>query len=173
MRQHLILAGLAFTLGAFGWAVVKKEAVLSEGQMVLLELAPVDPRSLMQGDYMILDYKLLDVLAKHELNRTGGTPEHEFRDGLVILKLDERRVGRFSRLEDGSPLSADELRLTFKKRGASIQLGAESFFFQEGSADTFNVARFGELRVDDDGTSILVGLRDESLRVLGAEQRLH
>ncbi|MFX7329222.1 GDYXXLXY domain-containing protein, partial [Acinetobacter baumannii] len=36
--------------------MAQKEMLLKEGQLVLLPLAPVDPRSLMQGDYMALRY---------------------------------------------------------------------------------------------------------------------
>src|SRR5690606_19512775 len=37
-------------------AVLGFERTLRDGQLVLLELAPVDPRSLMQGDYMALRF---------------------------------------------------------------------------------------------------------------------
>ena len=53
----LIIANLILLLGYFNWSVYQKEQTLKEGQLVLLQLAPVDPRSLMQGDYMRLNYK--------------------------------------------------------------------------------------------------------------------
>ena len=48
----LIIANLILLLGYFNWSVYKKEQTLKDGQLILLQLAPVDPRSLMQGDYM-------------------------------------------------------------------------------------------------------------------------
>ena len=48
----LIIANLVLLLVYFNWSVYQKEQTLKEGQLVLLQLAPVDPRSLMQGDYM-------------------------------------------------------------------------------------------------------------------------
>jgi uncharacterized membrane-anchored protein len=48
-----------------------------------------------------------------------------------------------------------------------VRLGAESFFFEEGSAAQFERAKFGELKVAPDGSSVLVGLRDAELRRLG------
>ena len=53
----LIIANLILLLGYFNWSVYKKEQTLKDGQLILLQLAPVDPRSLMQGDYMRLSYK--------------------------------------------------------------------------------------------------------------------
>ena len=54
----LIIANLLLLLGYFNWSVFKKEQTLKDGQLVLLHLAPVDPRSLMQGDYMRLNYEI-------------------------------------------------------------------------------------------------------------------
>jgi uncharacterized membrane-anchored protein len=45
----LIIANLILLLGYFNWSVYKKEQTLKDGQLILLQLAPVDPRSLMQG----------------------------------------------------------------------------------------------------------------------------
>lgn len=47
-----VLAGIAI-LALVNASILDKEKLLSEGQVVYLELAPVDPRSLMQGDYKI------------------------------------------------------------------------------------------------------------------------
>ena len=42
----LIIANLILLLGYFNWSVYQKEQTLKDGQLVLLQLAPVDPRSL-------------------------------------------------------------------------------------------------------------------------------
>ena len=55
-RRALFVVGLVAALGVPAGLVVQKERVVRSGNLVLLPLAPVDPRSLMQGDYMILDY---------------------------------------------------------------------------------------------------------------------
>ena len=44
----------------------------------------------------------------------------------------------------------------------SINIGAESYFFQEGDAEKFEKAVYGGLRVDNKGNSVLVGLFDEN-----------
>ena len=87
----LIIANLILLLGYFNWSVYQKEQTLKEGQLVLLQLAPVDPRSLMQGDYMRLNYKE----ANSELiNRQKA------KRGYAVLKLDKNHVGEIIRLQE-------------------------------------------------------------------------
>ena len=88
--------------------------------------------------------------------------------GTVILKLDENNVATYSRLDDGTPLQDGEFRMAYKiktKRG-ELRYGAESFFFQEGDAKLYEAARYGALRVDEDGASVLVGLADENRQMI-------
>ena len=56
-RLGFLLTGLAILVG-INVTVWRFEHAMSSGETVLLELAPVDPRSLMQGDYMRLSYAL-------------------------------------------------------------------------------------------------------------------
>jgi uncharacterized membrane-anchored protein len=163
MRSRVIFGGLALVVVALVVLVVRKEQVLAHGTPVLLELAPVDPRSLIQGDYMVLDYAVSQQVA-----REGETWNEEPRDGRLVLRLDEQGVGRFVREEQpGTPLAPGELLLRYKIRKGRVRLGAESFFFQEGHADRYARAKYGELRVTGDGSSVLVGLRDAERQPLG------
>jgi len=50
--------------------------------------------------------------------------------------------------------------LRFRKRGKSVRLASDAFFFEEGQWETYRGARFGEIRVDDAGSAVLIGLRD-------------
>lgn len=150
----LILAGLVLVLGVANRTIWQKEQIRSRGREVLLELAPVDPRSLIQGDYMMLRYAESTFPSREQLPVSKGT---------LILALDADRVGTFVRLEDGSPLAANEVRLKFRtirERGA-FGIGAESYFFQEGHAGVYERARYGIVRVDAAGNSVLAGLADE------------
>ena len=140
------------------WLILQKETTLRDGRTVLLQLAPVDPRSLMQGDYMLLRYEMAIDPATREA--VGGVAE-----GRLVVALDERDVARFVRLHGGEPLGPGEMLLRFRER-EGLQLGAESFFFEEGQASKYENAKYGELKVDDAGNSILVGLRSEGLEPL-------
>ena len=152
MRTALIAAGLVLSLAIPNWAIWQKEQLLERGDVVLLELAPVDPRSLIQGDYMRLDY----AIARGILGTTSWS-----RDGHVVVTLSPSGVARFVRLHDPLvPLATGERLLQYRKRGSRIRVGSDAFFFQEGTARKYAEARYGELRVDADGGSVLVGLRD-------------
>jgi uncharacterized membrane-anchored protein len=159
-RAPVIFGGLTLVTLTLGALVLGKERLLARGTPLLLELAPVDPRSLMQGDYMVLDY----AISRQARASDSSTKE----DGRLVLREDERGVGHFVRRDtDPQPLAPGELWLRYKVRQGRVRLGAESFFFQEGMADHYARAKYGEFRVADDGTSVLVGLRDGELRPLG------
>ena len=161
MRRLILISWAAVLLLILPWLVWQKEQTAAHGRVVLLELAPRDPRSLMQGDYMVLMYRLTDALQQR---MTTAEPSQH---GHVILKLDAKNIGTLQRLDDGTPTAADEIRLRFRNRLGRLRLGAESFFFQEGDAAKYESARYGELRVDAQGNSVLIGLRDANQAQLG------
>ena len=160
MRKVLaVLAGLA-VLGAANWAIYGREKQLAEGAVVLLELAPVDPRSLMQGDYMALRFKVTEDAFR---SLPGETQD----DGRVVLAVDERGVARFTRFDDGTPLAPGEIVMRYRVRNNTPKFATNAFFFQEGHAEFYARARYGEFRVSASGEAILTGLRGETLDVLG------
>lgn len=159
MKAILFWLGLVVFLASGAWIVWDKEQILAHGRVVLLRLAPVDPRSLMQGDYMVLRYDLEDQLPKGE-----GAPVR----GRIVVKLDGSNVATFARMDDGSPLAADEAALKFTRKG-DYRIASESFFFQEGMSSVFQSAQFAELRVDERGRCLLKALRDRERMVLGEE----
>ena len=160
MRRWIaLLAGLAI-LAVVNYVVYQREQLLTTGRVVLLELAPVDPRSLMQGDYMALRFRVA-----REAFAAGG-PQGESGDGHLVLRLDPRGVAGFVRFDDGTPLAADDLRMRYRVRAGNPKFATNAYFFQEGTADRYAAARYGEFRVAPDGESILTGLRDKDLKAL-------
>ncbi len=163
MKSKILLVTSLLVLGTLNWMIIAKERLINSGQTVLCELAPVDPRSLMQGDYMVLRYEV----AEDASSALSAEPY----DGLLVLRLDENDVAQFQRLDDGNPLTDNEVRIRFRRRQNSfrretIRIGAESYFFQEGRSDNFDKAKYGELRVAPNGDCSLVGLRDAKLKRL-------
>jgi uncharacterized membrane-anchored protein len=164
MRNAVLWGVLAMTLVVANWAILGKERILSSGQTVLIQLAPRDPRSLLQGDYMALRY----VLAEEIMRRLDAPFS---ATGAAVVRLDANGVAEFVRLADAADaadaLAEDERLLGYRKRGASLRLAGEAFFFEEGQQELFANARYGELRVDTRGNGVLVGLRDAEFNVLG------
>jgi uncharacterized membrane-anchored protein len=164
MRGALVIAGLVAVLVVPNALVLHKERLLADGTPVLLELAPVDPRSLIQGDYMRLDYAIARQIADSG-RRWPSTGE-------IVVGLDENGVARFVRRHDGrTRLGPREHLLTYRRRGGRIRVGTDAFHFQEGQARRYQSARYGEVRVSPSGTSVLVGLRDSTRKAMGASGR--
>lgn len=160
MRRLVIVAGALVVLGAANLGIYQKEQVIRAGQAVLLELAPVDPRSLMQGDYMALRFRVAD-------EAFAGKAREHLRDGRVVLRLDPQGVGKFARLDDGTPLASGEVIMRYRVRDRQPKFATNAYFFQEGHAKYYERARYGEFRVSRDGEAILVAMRGAKLDALG------
>jgi uncharacterized membrane-anchored protein len=119
-----------------------------------LELAPVDPRSLMQGDYMDLSYAISRNIERDSISKRG----------FCIVKLEENGIANRVRIQDDkTPINAQEYAIRYNSREWNgINIGAESFFFQEGDAEKYEAAKYGGIKVDNDGNSLLIGLYDEN-----------
>lgn len=160
MRRFVMLAAALAALCFINLDIWRQERLHIDGQLVFLELAPVDPRSLMQGDYMALRFKLED----QAFGRPRPAPASS---GKIVAQLDEREVASFVRLDDGTPLEPRQVRLRYRLRDGRPSLATNAFFFQEGHAKLYAGARYGELRVSNAGEAALTGLRDAGLNVLG------
>ena len=160
MRRHVIaLAGVLILIVA-NVGIYQKQQLVDSGRVVLLELAPVDPRSLMQGDYMALRFRVADD-AFRTVDRSTLV------NGRLVLTLDERNVGRFTRFDSGEPLGTDEIVIRYRVRDNTPRFATNAFIFEEGTADAYARARFGEFRVSPSGDAILTRMRGEKFEMLG------
>lgn len=150
IKSIFILLNLGALLFYFHYSVNQKEQTINDGQLILLELAPVDPRSLMQGDYMRLRYALANDINNNEL---------KLKQGYCVVELDTNNVAQFIRVqEDRKGIAENEHIIKFSGAGHKTSLGAESYFFEEGQAEIFDFARYGAIRVDKKGNSVLINL---------------
>jgi len=145
--RALLAAAVVLVLVAVNGSIVAKERIKTQGERIYLELAPVDPRSLMQGDYMALRFSLANQIVAKE---SGSAP----------LSVDERGVATVN--PDPKP---DDLRIRFRHRNGQVWLGTNAYFFEEGHAERYQGARYGEFRIDrETGEAVLVALADENLK---------
>lgn len=155
LTRAVTALGMLLVLGSVDWAIYAKERVIRGGETILLELAPVDPRSLMQGDYMALRFDLAE-----RIERWRAT-DARARLRTAPLSVDARGVATLG--EDG----AGTLPIAFRIRDRRVWLGTNAYFFAEGTGGRYASARYGEFRVDPStGEAVLVGLRDEELNPL-------
>lgn len=168
-----LVTAVLLVLGVALFAIVRNEHTLAHGRIVLLELAPVDPRSLMQGDYMALAFALDRNLpvparqARHEQPQPAPPPQPRFVHLAVDAQGRTQQVGLSMQL----PTDPSLIGLTLRQRDGRLSVGPNAFFFQEGTADQYENARWGEFRVDAHGNALLTHLRDEQLQRLGAQRR--
>jgi uncharacterized membrane-anchored protein len=163
MRKWLVLLAGVLALLLINHAILDKEQLLREGRIILLPLAPVDPRSLMQGDYMQLRYEMeRDVLER--LDREQAPQQ----DGFLLVKVEGNGVARLQQVlrERPAPVTPELAVLRFRVRDGLLKIAGNTFFFEEGKAAVFQQARFGEFRLDENGELLLTGLRDGGMRAL-------
>lgn len=172
LTRALIALGAVLVLGAVNVSIYGKERVIREGETVFLELAPVDPRSLMQGDYMALRFRLadgIDAWRREDGRRRLRTAPLTVDDRGVATLREEPGEGGMGEVEtgDAAPGDDDALRIAFRVRDGGVWLGTNAYFFEEGSAERYESARYGEFRIDpSSGEAVLVGLRDGELNPL-------
>jgi uncharacterized membrane-anchored protein len=159
---NIILFGaLAVVLLLANYLIISREQVLADGNVMLLELAPRDPRSILQGDYMVLRYRIAADIAGYSSQLTD--------EGQVVVSVDANNVAHFQRIHDGAaPLNANEHLLLYRKRNGVVKIASDAFYFQERHGNYYTTARYGEVRVSSNGDAVLTGLRDGQLNKLTA-----
>lgn len=169
MSKVVALISLVVVLLLVNWSIAKKEDHLATGRIVYLELVPVDPRSLMQGDYMALRFgigtKVYEILPKIKDNRRWRHRAYA-SDGYVIVKLDKKSIATFKALYTDQTLADDEIIMRYRVRDGAVKFATNAFFFQEGNAKVYQPARYGQFRVDDEGELLLVAMYDKDLKKL-------
>ena len=152
VTRAVAAGGALLVLVSVNASIVAKERIKTNGERIFLELAPVDPRSLMQGDYMALRFRIAEQIPTES-------------SGSVPLLVDARGVATVN-----PDPQAGGLKLRYRIRNGAVWVGTNAYFFEEGAAQQFERARYGEFRVDrDSGEAVLVRLRGENLEAPGAD----
>ncbi|MBE1236094.1 GDYXXLXY domain-containing protein [Phaeovibrio sulfidiphilus] len=158
-RPAALVSGLVCALVPVGLEVADgraKEQIVAHGHEVYLPLRPVDPRSLVQGDYMALAYGI-DGLRGKLAPRDRG-----------CLFLDGGSVARSLRAvpqEGGCEAGGREIPIGVRPGKGGVRIAPDSFFFQEGTAKTWEQARYAVVRVLD-GQVVMTGLADADRQTL-------
>lgn len=149
-----ILASAVLTLAIANVSIMQKEALTIAGTTIFVELKPVDPRLLM-GDYMRLSF---DIGA---LPRVSSSSQ-----GALIGAVDRHAVWTAHRVDNGTALAADEIRINLSGTPSHPIFVTDAWFFKEGEASRWESARYGEFRVDTSGKAVLITLRGKNLEKL-------
>ena len=174
MRKITALCALFLILTVVNWSIYQKEQHLKDGAIVYVKLAPVDPRSLMQGDYMALRFQLANDVRRALREKDKGVTSRDAlsaQDGFVSVNLNKQRIASFKSLEPLSSIKPcvekNEMCLHYRVRNGLVKLATNAFFFQEGKGALYENARYGQFRIDENGEMLLSGMYDENLHPLG------
>lgn len=181
-------------LGAVNYKVQQFEDVLATGKPIVLKIAPVDPRSLMQGDYMILHYAILsefqqsqvlpesneslesnesiDTLESNETTETTGIDESSpsGNKAYILVHLDKNHVATFCEAQSEIPTDfkhcTPNVYLPIRYNGSWLpKLPSQDYFFAEGKGEYYAQAEYAEYRFKD-GILLLARLLDKDLKGL-------
>ena len=159
-----MLAGALLTLLVANGAIWQKQDLIARGKPVFMALLPVDPRSLMQGDYMRLRFAALDAHKLPLLDDLRGKRPH------MVVRLDARGVATVQRLHaSDQALAADEMLLELTPKDGAWVVVTDAWFFKEGQGQRWQAAQFGEFRVLPDGRALLVGMADAALQPIALD----
>lgn len=153
--------------------IEQRAAILRSGHEVVLQTEPVDPRDLMRGDYVTLNYEISSVARKD----IEGQPPNDARSVYVALKAGNGGVWHLSRASFApfNDLSADEVMI----RGTAtypvsetgpgtvrLRYGIERYYVPEGEGraieDSQRALRItAVVAINNAGKAVLKALRDD------------
>ena len=162
-------------LGAVNYKVQQFEDVLATGKPVVLKIAPADPRSLMQGDYMVLNYAILSDLQQSqfssESNETTGIDElsPSGKKAYILVHLDKNHVATLCEAQSEIPTDfkhcTPNVYLPIRYKGWFPELPSQDYFFAEGKGEYYAQSEYAEYRFKD-GILLLARLLDKDFKGL-------
>ena len=131
------------------YVVTSRAAVLRDGAEVRLETAPVDPRDFLRGDYVILNYKIGEVLPEAV---TGAWPTDSARH-TIHVRLESgadgfwnvREASFMPLVEKPGSVIVEGITDRFSTQGSgraiSVTYGIERYYVPEGEGKAIEAAR--------------------------------
>lgn len=157
MKRLLIALAVGFQLLALAWMAIERESVVRSGESFYLRTVPLDPRDLLRGDYVALNYEIsqldTEILAQY-------LPQGEIQQADRVYVLLEKGGDGIARLRGFSVDEPDQgLFIRGRAQGywsaqsrefLLIKYGIEKYFVEQGQAEEL------ESGVDAEGTSLEV-----------------
>lgn len=157
-RRWILIALIVLQFGWLGWQIASSEYLLAHGQEIKLELQPIDPRSLLQGDYVTLRYEISNITEE------AWQPYDQVQ---LVLRADEDGIYRYAGIyrlgeEYSRPYEpqAHDVLITGRYDGYSgLVFGIESYFVPEGTGLAWErEARYAYVNVAANGNALLTHL---------------
>lgn len=163
-------------VGFLASMIAGRAAILQNGREVVLEVRPVDPRDLLRGDYVVLDYNISEIAT--ELFAEAPSAEERPSGAIVFVRLRADADGLWQPVaarygERPEPAAAaDEVDIRGiagvwhdDAASVSIDYGVERFYVPEGEGRAIerdmNMRPFRmKLAIDVDGTAQIKSFHD-------------
>ena len=142
----IVAAQLVFLIGFIG----VREVALRTGTEVVLQTVPVDPRSLLQGDYAILDYEIARLPDWMDGFSEGRT--------VYVVLQEERDVWTSSSYTEERSRVAGEVFIKGRiDRIGHADFGIGTYFVPEGTGRIVERAQDVKVvvSVDEDGNAVI------------------
>jgi uncharacterized membrane-anchored protein len=167
IKRNLLITNLLLLIAVFLWMRHDKEILLKEGDILVLKLAPVDPRSFMMGDYMTLNYEVNDQLPNRmDFENLSFNPDfNQVNRTKVVVKMQDS-LAVFVRMNNKEPLQKGEYELPCVRNYFMWQILPNEYLFQEGRSKHFDQAEYAQFRVNKSGDVIIEHLLDAKRKPL-------
>ncbi|MGB8002272.1 MAG: GDYXXLXY domain-containing protein [Anaerobacillus sp.] len=135
---------------------IKNEVAIQSGKEVRLALEPVDPRSMLQGDYVNLRYDISTLAGA-----TNFTANKKIKVVLSPTSEKTYEYGGYYKMEGNwnkpyEPTDGDIVVNGITYSNNDVQYGIESFFIPEGSGDEFEDITVAVIKVSENGDALLI-----------------
>ena len=138
-----------------GFSIFQQENIISNGETVILETRPVDPRDFLKGEYVILNYRI----ATDEKVLTAVSQVVSGDSIYIKLEKSERGIGEVAAVETKRPKTWDGLWLRGERVGNNVEFpNIAQYYVPEGAGLPIErlrsdlcvrlVIKDGEARVD-------------------------
>ncbi|PZM11189.1 GDYXXLXY domain-containing protein [Rhizobium tubonense] len=132
-----------------GYTIASHASILRSGTEVLLKTAPIDPRDLLRGDYVVLNYEISSVPAS---TIVGGPPK-EAGERVLSVRLQKQPDGFWGIAESSfGALEAKPDTVVLKsqpfqyypvdpEQTIRVDYGIERYYIPEGEGSNLDTAR--------------------------------
>lgn len=186
-RPFIVPAAIAaslFLVGVIGWMIESRAQILRAGQEAVLETQPIDPRDLLRGRYVRLNYAIGRPDTELVTAFFEALPQESFDDRFyqdqviyVLLRLDETGFHRVSaismdRPEDGLFIRGEADFNPTSRSLLTIDYGISRFYTNEKLAPELEARmRDGEkttviVAVDDLGSAQIKAFRQDGVNIV-------
>ena len=159
-KKWLLVPVVLLQFAIVGYQAWSSETILTQGTLVKLKLEPIDPRSLLQGDYVRLGYNISRLEAELSPGETIRVVLRSGEGGIYTYSGYHEQNGDWNR-----PYRQEPGDVVINGRVYDVHevdYGIESYFVPEGTGrDVEEKAKYALVRIGKNGDALLESLAEE------------